>query len=173
MAPPVRTVCGIVVLISSVIVSPAAADTLRPDAILCEAEAPLSLLSEKHLANQPGSIVMKRVSATVQYYELSAKMNQGLLDLANRERDIWRDTRTPSRGNTASRAEEARDKLRQDGEEARRYGEFASRCTATPPQEQPAAVIERRPISGVVRVKTQLRGAEYDLWTHESYIKAP
>jgi hypothetical protein len=149
----------------------AAAETLKADAILCETESPIALLSQSELANQPGSTVMKRVAAMVQSYALQEKMNQILLDLANQERSIWQDSRTPNRGATSSRAAEARAEQQKAAEASTPYKEFASRCVATPPQAQPLTVLERRPISRGIRVRTTLRGAEHNLWTHESYVE--
>ena len=149
----------------------AGAETLKSDAIVCETEQPLALLAEPNLANQPGSVVLKRVVATVEFYRQQRNFHGALSNLANTERDIWKDTRTPNRGATASRADEARIGEQKALNDAERYSEFLKRCAATGAQEQPAAIIEARPISRAVKLRTLLRDRDVELWTHEFYVK--
>jgi hypothetical protein len=165
----VNKLLAIVVLILAA--SSAAAQSLKADAILCEIEAPLALLSEPNLSGQPASVVIKRVSATVEFYEIKAKFHQSMGNLATQERDIHKDTRYPNRGATSSRMDEARAGQQDSDAERKRYAEFMARCTATPNTEQSATVLESRPISKLARVRTQFGGREHDLWTHEYYLK--
>jgi hypothetical protein len=145
---------------------------LAPDAILCETDAPLALLSEANLTNQPGSVVMKRVAATAEFYALKSKFDARLGQLAAEERDIYKDSRYPNRGATASRMDEARANQQKSDSERKRYADFASKCVATADKEQSAIIIERRPISRISRVRTQFNGQEHDLWTHDFYLIA-
>lgn len=145
-------------------------ETLKADAIVCETDNPITLLSQSNLANQPGSVVMKRVAATAEFYGLKGQMNSTLRDLATTEQGIWKDSRQPDRGATSSRITESTAAKREAENSAKPYAEFMARCVATPPKEQTAMIVERRPISKAVRVRTSLNGREYELWTHDSYL---
>lgn len=145
----------------------AQAQVLRADAILCETEPPLAMLSESHLAHKPGSVVMQGISAQLKYHEWNVLHQQRVVGIWNEERAL---TRNRSRS-TDSRVSDAREQARESADEAKRYAEFKSRCMATPNQEQPLTIIERRPISGVARVRTMLRGNEHEFWTVDFYLK--
>lgn len=150
---------------------PVGAETLKADAIACETERPIALLSKSNLTNQSGSEVMKRVSATAQFYGLLGDVHQIRIDSANKERAIRQESGMTEKGAISARTLDARAAQQQSADAGSSYAEFISSCTATPDKEQRALVIERRPISQSVKIKTMLRGTEYELWTKDSYLK--
>jgi hypothetical protein len=149
----------------------AVAQSLKPDAIICETEVPLALLAESNLKDQPGGVVMERVAATVKFYEASGQFHATMGNLASQERDIWKDTRTPDRGATTARLAEARAGQQNAADSQIRFQEFLRRCTATPANvQQPATVLEHRLISKTIKVKTALGAVNGEFWTHETYF---
>lgn len=146
------------------------ADTLKGDAILCETESPLAILSQSNFSGLPGSVVMKRAIATVEIAALKVKAQNIMRDGAAREdairsnsRSLWRGS-TPGAANAIAEQKEIEDS-------AKPYEDFTHRCVATPVDEQPAVILERRPISGTVKVKTALNGHEFEFWTVGAYLR--
>lgn len=150
----------------SLSVSVNAAD-LKADAILCESEGPLQLLGEKWAANQPGSVVMQRAKAHIEYYALQKKADQIIVRGALEERSIsWG---RAVRNSTDLRMAEANKNTANANTESVAYQDFVRTCTATS-VSQPATVLERKPISGAVKVRTRVSGIEADVWTTSNYL---
>jgi hypothetical protein len=150
----------------------ASAETLKGDAILCETPEPLALLAQPHLANLPGSTVMERVTGSVKFWKLDAQIHGELRDLASKE-DLIMAEHGSSRGwaQRANRRDEANNQIQQGQAKGAPYSDFVTHCKATSASSQTVAVIERRPISGLVLVKAKLDAQnEYSLWTHDSYL---
>lgn len=146
------------------------AQALTGDALVCETEEPLALLAEEKITLDSGSAIMKRVEQLAQLSDLAAQFNQVLGGLAAKEQAIHQDSRSPNRGATSSRITTARAEERKSMDSGRRYTEFTRRCTSTTAPQQ-AEVIERRPISGTVRIRTQYRGKDQEFWTTDNFVQ--
>lgn len=147
------------------------AQTLVGDALLCETEDPLAIVADDKLAGKSGSEIVKHVQTMIKLQALAVQFNQTMATLAQTERGVYRDTRTPDRGATSSRILDARDEQRKAEDGSRKYVEFSKRCATTSSQSQPATVIDRRPISGALKVRTEFRGHTSDLWTLDSFVR--
>lgn len=146
---------------------------LKKNSIVCESESSIKLLKEDYLANLPGDVVLKRVKANQDGYILLAKSDKIFKDSAIKEESIWAKSRAPhsgpatavavAKGTDAAKNEESHT------EESKKFSEFLAQCTATG-ESQPADIIEEKPISKIVKIKTLISGKQYDLWTSNYYL---
>lgn len=118
------------------------AQTLVGDALLCETEEPLAIVADDKLAGKSGSEIVKHVQTMVKLQALALQFNQTMANLAQTERGIYKDTRTPDRGATSSRLSEAKSEQQKAADGARKYDEFLKRCVASSSQLQPAIVLD-------------------------------
>jgi hypothetical protein len=164
---------GRLILVIVMAAVPAAAfaqtPTLRADAIICESEAPLQLLEWPNLKDQPGSIVIKRLKATIELEQLLAETNGILLNDATQEQAIRNAANingdTSAQANRAAAAQQA---ARSKGAQAK---SFLTHCTATGSDPAHVTIIKRLPISRRVELTMVVNGTEAEVWTTGYYLQ--
>lgn len=143
--------------------------TLRPDAVVCESEAPLQLLEWPNLKNQPGSIVVKRLNATVKLEEMMAQANGILRNEALQEQAIR--NAANMNGNTAAQANNAATQQQAAMSKEAQAKSFLQHCMATGNNPTEVTVVKRLPISGVVQINMAINGADAEVWTTSYYLQ--
>lgn len=147
----------------------AQAATLRPDAVVCESEAPLQLLDWPNLKNQPGSVVVKRLKATVQLEELMSQANGILRNEALQEQAIRNAANI--NGNTTPQANDAASQQQAAISKEAQAKLFLRHCMATGSNPTQVTIVKRLPISGIVQIGMIIKGAETEVWTTSYYLQ--
>jgi hypothetical protein len=147
----------------------AAAEGLKPDAVVCETETALAMLAQPNLAGQPGSVVMKRVDATVKFEQLANQANGTLGDMAAQEEAIRNGY--GARGSSQVQASQAAAGQQEAQTKGAQAQAFQRECMATGAQTVAVSVLERRPISGAVKVSMPINGNQAEVWTVASYLE--
>ena len=147
----------------------AQAEILNADSLICESDSFLEVLDQENLKNQTGSVVIKRVDASAQFYRLQAKGSALFKELAVKEERIRADTRV--RGSSSAQASAASDDQRDAEAKAEVYERFLKHCMATDARDQPAVVLETRAISRTYKIRTIVNGIEAEVWTKMNYLR--
>ncbi|MFC5525236.1 hypothetical protein ACFPPA_05715 [Rhodanobacter ginsengisoli] len=145
------------------------AEGLKPDAVVCETESALAMLAQPNLAGEPGSVVMKRIDATIKFEQLAHQANGMLGNMAAQEEAIRNGYGASGSSQVqASQAAAAQQEAQTKGQQAQA---FQRQCMATGAQAVTVSVLERRPISGAVKVSMLINGSQAEVWTVASYLE--
>jgi hypothetical protein len=161
----------ILLLVIATVAVPAFAQTvtLRPDAVVCENEAPLQLLDWPNLRNQPGSVVVQRLKATAQLEELMSHANGILRNGALQEQAIRNAANI--NGNTTPQANDAASQQQVAMSKEAQAKSFLRHCMATDSNPTQVTIVKRLPISGVAQISMIIKGAEAKVWTAIYYLQ--
>lgn len=161
----------ILLLVIATVAVPAFAQTvtLRPDAVVCENEAPLQLLDWPNLRNQPGSVVVQRLKATAQLEELMSHANGILRNGALQEQAIRNAANI--NGNTTPQANDAASQQQVAMSKEAQAKSFLRYCMATGSNPTQVTIVKRLPISGVAQISMIIKGAEAKVWTAIYYLQ--
>ena len=122
--------------------SSAQAATLSADSLLCESVTDLEFVNRQdQLKGQPASVVLKRANGQLEFYKL--------------RRDAARLVTLPKQES---------DQVARADEDA--YKSLVASCAAS--AAGPATVLERKAISGFVKVRTPFQGKPAELWTYSA-----
>ena len=143
--------------------------TLRPDSVVCESEALLQLLEWPNLKDQPGSIVVKRLKATVELEEMMAQANGILRNEALQEQAI-RNTANMN-GNTSAQVNNAAAQQQAAMSKKAQAKSFLRHCMVTGSNPTEVTVVKRFPISGLVQITMAINGADAEVWTTSYYLQ--
>jgi hypothetical protein len=123
--------------------SGAEAATLAPDSLVCESVTDLEFVARQdNLRGQPASVILKRSAATVEFYRLDAQTARMMYVPKAQSEQVQR-------------------------ADADAYKSIVAGCATA---SGPAAVLERKPISGLSKVKITYRGQPAELWTESARI---
>lgn len=140
-------------LLAGISPSASSAATLGAQSIICDNRDDLALLDRPNLAGQSTEVVMKRVEASLKLYDPPERLYEMQGDL--------------HRG-AANRERLAEDK-RRNAENLAAFKSFAKNCMPTG-QSQQADILERRGVSGLVRIKTLVNGSPSEVWARASSL---
>ena len=158
----------IVAFLLVIFVSASAAETLLPEALLCEGPEPLALLSQSNFAGQPASVVIKRADATAKYEQGMVKYHEIKADYAAKEDRIRANYRMG--GSNAAEATAAASGKAEAQSAALPYLALVRQCASSGLAPLQGRVLERKPISKIVKIATQFGGTTAELWTADSMV---
>lgn len=157
-------------LFAALLIAPIAAhaESLKADAVVCETEPALAMLARPNLAGQPGSVVMQRIEATIKLEALIVQTNGTLGNMYAQDEAIR--GAYGARGSSQVQASQAAGAQQQAQALGAQAQAFQRQCMATGAQAVAVSVLERRPISGAVRVSMLIKGNQAQVWTVAGYV---
>lgn len=145
------------------------AEDLKPDAVVCETESALAMLAQPNLAGQPGSVVMKRIDATIKLEQMLGQAHATLSDTYAQDEAIRGAYGASGSSQVQARQSAGAQQAAQTkGQQAQA---FQRECMATGAQVVIVAVLERRPISGAVKIRMPIHGNQAEVWTVAGYLE--
>lgn len=144
----------------------AQAATLAPDSLVCESDSDLSFIASEKLPGPGGAKLMTQINASAQGYRLAMQSAGVMRDLAVREESI---RAGKLRGSNTAQATTADSDVKSNAEKAAMFEKAGKSCAAMGPAT--VDVVERKPISGLAKVRADFNGTKADVWTHAASVK--
>lgn len=144
----------------------AQAATLAPDSLVCESPDHLEFIASERIPGPGGQKLMTQIEASAKGYRLMAQQSDVYKSLAVREEQI-RDYKL--RGSSAAQAAAADSDAKSATDKAVLFEKAGKSCAAAGPAQ--IDVIERKPISGLAKVRMEFNGSKAELWTTAGNVK--
>lgn len=157
----------------ALLATPAFSASIAADTLLCESPEPFAVIAADKWTSVGATAQLKTAALSVQFYELSAKGSGIIKGLALDEEAIRADSRSRlAQGQTGARAAAAQNDEHEARSKKKTYENIIATCASSGQTLNQVEVLERKPISGIVKVRLNFKGLASELWTREDAIRA-
>ncbi|MDX4957882.1 hypothetical protein [Delftia acidovorans] len=154
-----------VLILAALFTGVCSAAQLKADSLLCEGEDSLLEPVKRAWRDLSGSGALKTASASIEFSKSMARSQQILGDLAVTEEGIRRDARRMHGSNLVQQSDAASERQKNEQDLAV-YQKIQMTCAASVEAPTDVVIIERKPISGLAKVRLTISGSPAEVWTY-------
>lgn len=154
-----------VLILAALFTAACSAAQLKADSLLCEGEDSLLEPVKRAWKDLSGSGALKTASASIELSKSMARSQQILGELAVTEEGIRRDARRMHGSNVAQQSDAVSERQKNEQDLAV-YQKIKMTCAASGEAPTDVVIIERKPISGLAKVRLTISRSPAEVWTY-------